>query len=389
VKKFRVKVSRDRKASEMLRGAKASLEAAVSTLRSKTSRRARRHIALKEGEIAALRRELARVRGDGSLPDPAAGSTPVFFVLGHQKSGTTWLMRMLDSHPEILCRGEGRFFGASWRQKSLKQMEVQRPPSSLYNAMLDAEYLKLWIERSVWSRNDDTGKHLDNLTRMAVDYFLRGELLKTGKKMVGDKSPLLTPETMKEVGEIYPEARVIHIIRDGRDAAVSAVHHTWNFGKASKSEELSAKREAYRRNPRQLREAGESIFARDHLRKLAADWATRVGRAVEDGPALLGSNYTEVRYEDLLQRPEEEIRRLLVFLGAEASEETVRRCVSSASFERLSKGRKRGEEDSSSFFRKGVAGDWKNVFTERDKLDFKEEAGGLLVMLGYEGDENW
>jgi hypothetical protein len=388
VREFRLKVLRNRKASEVLREAKASLDAALSGLRSKTSRQARRHMALQEGEIAALRRELARVRGDGRLPDPA-GSTPVFFVLGYQKSGTTWLMRMLDSHPEILCRGEGRFFGASWRQKGLKQMEVQRPPSSLYNAMLDAEYLKLWIERSVWSRNDDAGEHLENLTRMAVDYFLRCELLKTGKKMVGDKSPLLTPETMKEAGEIYPEARVIHIIRDGRDAAVSAVHHTWNFGKATKSAEVSAKREACRRNPRELREAGESIFVKDHLRKLAADWATRVGGAVEDGPTLFGSNYTEVRYEDLLKSPEDEIMRLLQFLGAEASEKTVRRCVSSASFERLSRGRERGQEDPSSFFRKGVAGDWKNVFTERDKLIFKEVAGDLLVMLGYEGDENW
>jgi hypothetical protein len=389
VRDFWVKVFRDREASGMLREAKVSLDTALSSLRSKTSRQARRHLALKDGEIAALRRELARVRGNSRLPDPAAGSTPVFFVLGNQKSGTTWLMRMLDSHLEILCRGEGRFFGAGWRQKSLKQMQVQRSPSSLYNAMLDAEYLELWIERSVWSRNDDTVEHLDNLTRMAVDYFLRSELLKTGKKMVGDKSPLLTPGTMREVGEIYPEARVIHIIRDGRDAAVSAVHHSWNFGRAQKNEEVSERDEAYRRAPRELREAGESIFARDHLRKLAADWATRVGKAVLDGPALLGSNYTEVRYEDLLERPEEEIRRLLEFLGAEASEKTVRRCVSSASFERLSRGRTRGQEDPSSFFRKGVAGDWKNVFTERDKLIFKEEAGDLLIMLGYEGDENW
>ena len=61
----------------------------------------------------------------------------------------------------------------------------------------------------------------------------------------------------------------------------------------------------------------------------------------------------------------------------------------SASFERLSNGKTPGEEDSSSFFRKGIAGDWKNVFTDRDKLVFKEEAGGLLVMLGYEGDEHW
>jgi hypothetical protein len=368
-----------RKAYQVLRGAKASLSAATSALRSKTSKRARRQIAIKDAEIAALRR--------GRSPGTAA-STPVFFVVGQQKSGTTWLMRMFDSHPEILCKGEGRFFGGGWRQESVKRLDARRPPSSLYNAVLDAEYLRLWIERSVWSRNDDAGEHLNNLTRMAIDYFLIGDLSKTGKRMVGDKSPLLTPETMKEIAEIYPEARVIHIIRDGRDAAVSAVHHSRNFGKArKKNAEASVKREAYRGD--RQREDGESVFAGGSLKKMAAEWGERVGRTIEDGPALLGSNYAEVRYEDLLTRPEEEVRRLLEFLGAGANEEIVRRCVNSASFEKLSRGRKRGQEDPSSFFRKGVAGDWRSVFTEEDKKIFKEEAGDLLIRLGYERDDAW
>jgi len=104
--------------------------------------------------------------------------------------------------------------------------------------VLDAEYLRLWIERSVWSRNDDADEHLTNLTRMAIDYFLMGELSKSGKRIAGDKSPLLTPETVKEIAEIYPEAKVIHIIRDGRNAAVSAAHHSWNFGKTERAPRL-------------------------------------------------------------------------------------------------------------------------------------------------------
>ena len=51
--------------------------------------------------------------------------------------------------------------------------------------------------------------------------------------------------------------------------------------------------------------------------------------------------------------------------------------------------REAGEENSSSFFRKGVAGDWRTVFTERDKAVFKEEAGDLLVELGYEKHQDW
>ena len=372
------------KATNMLRRAKSSLDAAARSLRSRAGRRARRHIAVKDAEIAALRRELARGEGGGTVVE----SIPVFFVVGQQKSGTTWLMRMLDSHPEILCKGEGRFFGAGWRQESVKQTDAKRPPSSLYNAVLDAEYLRLWIERSVWSRNEAADEHVDNILSMMIGYFLVGELSKTKKRLVGDKSPLLTPDTIREISGVYPEARVIHIIRDGRDAAVSAVHHSWNFGKRQ-GVRISAKREAYHENAGGLRNKRESLFAGNSLRRMAAEWDARVSRTIEDGPALLGDNYTEVKYEGLLERPGEEMTRLLGFLGAEAGEETVSRCVSSASFEKLSKGRRRDEEDATSFFRKGVAGDWKNVFTARDKQVFKEQAGGLLVRLGYEENDHW
>ena len=379
-----------RKSFDMLREAKASLNAAVGALRSKTSKQARRQLAIKEAQVAALRQELARVGGDGYPLRPVVEDTPVFFILGQQKSGTTWLMQILDSHPEILCRGEGRFFGADWRQESVKRIDSKRPPSSLHNAMLDAEYLKLWIERSVWSRNDDADEHLANLTRMAIDYFLMGELSKTSKRIVGDKSPLLTPETIKEIARIYPGAKIIHIIRDGRDAAVSAVHHSWNFGKIRKGAEASAQRTTHRkRDPHEMRNMGESIFAEGQLRKFAAEWSARVSSTVEDGPTLPGNGYVEVRYEDLLERPEEEVRRLLEFLGAEASEKIVKMCVNAASFEKLSKGRPRGQEDPTSFFRKGIAGDWRNVFTEQDKVLFKKEAGDLLIRLGYEKDDSW
>lgn len=367
------------------RKVKTLAETAAGAVKSRAGRRRGRSIAAKNTEISALKRELARLRGDGAV----AAETPVFFVVGHQKSGTTWLMRILDSHPEILCRGEGRFFGADWRQKSVKRIDVRRPPSSLYNAVLDAKFLRFWIERSVWSRDDDADEHLRNVTRLSIDYFLLGELARSGKRLVGDKSPLLVPETMAEISAIYPEAKVVHIIRDGRDATVSALHHSWNFGKKGKNDEVSAKREAYREDPGRMLEAGESVFAGTSLARMAAEWAVRVGRTVESGPALLGENYAEVRYEDLLRRPEEEVRRLILFLGAGADDDTISRCVNAASFEKLSRGRERGEEDATSFFRKGVAGDWRNVFTEEDRSVFKEEAGGLLTKLGYEKDDGW
>jgi Sulfotransferase family len=53
----------------------------------------------------------------------------VFFVVGLGKSGTSWLMRTLDGHPEILCRGEGRFFGREWK-RSPEQIQGRHLASS-------------------------------------------------------------------------------------------------------------------------------------------------------------------------------------------------------------------------------------------------------------------
>lgn len=380
-------VLRNPTARRIARQTKKSLKRAGKSLGIQPGKGARKQLADKNGEIAALRKQLAHLQGTSQ---PQSSSTsPVFFVIGQKKSGTTWLMQMLDAHPEILCKGEGRFFGAGWRKEALKDMRILQQPTSLYEAMLSAEDLRLWIERSPWSRDDRAVEHLDNLTRMAVDYFLTQQLVRTGKKMVGDKSPLLTPDTVQEMSRIYPEAKVIHIIRDGRDAVVSATHHVWNFNKGREHPQVVAKRDAYRENPRKLLETEEGIFTGNMLKRVAAEWKSRVGGAVEYGPDCFGDNYIEIKYEDLLERPEEGMKWLLEFLGADAGEESAKRCVNAASFETLTKGRKRGEEVPGAFVRKGVAGDWKNVFTEHNKRVFKEEAGDLLIRLGYEKDEGW
>ncbi len=354
---------------------------------------ARQQVASKNRELAVLRKELAQARGAAHLLDPSAEGVPIFFIVGQQKSGTTWLMKTLDSHPEILCQGEGRPFGRNWKQEHLKQRQASYPPTSLYNAIASSEDLRYWIERSVWSRRDDLDEHLVNLTRLAVEYFLTQQLLKTDKRLVGDKTVLLSPEIIREISNICPRAKVIHIIRDGRDVAISTMHHKWNLaenqgGIGNLPPELRAKREAYRKDPQALLKKDEGIFADGWLAHYAKRWSANASRTIEDGPTLLGTNYAEVKYEDLLENPEDEVKRLLEFLGADADEQTVRQCVSATSFEKLAGGRKRGQE-ATSFFRKGIAGDWKNVFTEQDKRDFKTVAGDLLIEIGYEKDKNW
>lgn len=355
----------------------------------------RRQVTRQAEMIARLRAPVDGFRNGFQNGSTANGpGTQLFFVVGHGRSGTTWLQNILNSHPEVMCRGEGWLFNRNFRREDFKELHPLLKPSSLYNAILTSEYLKLWIERSPWTAYDGLPleEHLDNMTHWAVNYFLTLPLLGTGKRIVGDKTASHGIEALEDIGKICPDAKVIHMIRDGRDVAVSLAHFLWNHSMSEggiyelQPEELEM-REAYRKDPAAF--ADKSIFTEKRLADVAAGWKSEVGEAIRRGPTLLGDRYLEVRYESLLERPEKEVARILRFLGADAGGRSVKACIEATGFEQTSK-RKRGEEDSSSVrFRKGVAGDWRNVFTERDESIFKEKAGDLLVELGYEKDGDW
>jgi len=118
------------------------------------------------------------------------------------------------------------------------------------------------------------------------------------------------------------------------------------------------------------------------LDEASEEWAKTVREARDTAP-LLGDRYLEVRYEDLVSDVRSHLKRVLDYLGAVADEETVQACAEGASFEKLSRGRNRGQEDAQSFFRKGVADDWKNHMTPEQIKRCDVRSGGLLQELGY------
>ncbi|MCA1729871.1 MAG: sulfotransferase domain-containing protein, partial [Actinobacteria bacterium] len=90
----------------------------------------------------------------------------------------------------------------------------------------------------------------------------------------------------------------------------------------------------------------------------------------------------EIRYEDLLQDAPGTLGQVLKLLRTSRGDRTIEYCIRAGDFERVSS-RQRGEEDSRSFFRKGVAGDWRGVFTERDRDIYEGLAGDQLINMGY------
>ncbi len=63
--------------------------------------------------------------------------------------------------------------------------------------------------------------------------------------------------------------------------------------------------------------------------------------------------------------------------------------ILSKSFTRITQGRKTGEEDKRSHYRKGTPGDWRNYFTELNKKHFKDVHGDIVVALDYENNNDW
>lgn len=309
-----------------------------------------------------------------------------FFIVGEMRSGTSWLRRTLSAHPEIACGHEGSFFGRDYDREEIPV--YAGPVSSFTRALAASEELRVWHELPWNQWTDGYDEDLRNLTRLSIDYFLAKEVSRTGKRIVGDKSPQHT-ECLDEMHEVYPDARVIHIVRDGRDVAVSAMHHWWRLAKDRAEgifeltpEELEI-RDAYLEDREGFLAGGKSIFTEERLGQLARRWSYRVGKAHYDGTALYGERYLEIRYEDLLEDTPNTLRRVFELLHARRGDAIVERCLRASQFERASN-RRQGEEDPNSFFRKGVAGDWRDIFTERDREIYGKLAGDRLIEMGYE-----
>jgi len=182
---------------------------------------------------------------------------------------------------------------------------------------------------------------------------------------VGDK----TPDNLQYfdcLATYFPDAKFVHVIRDGRDVAVSL----WHFN--------------LRNDPGKTIQQWGTFEG--FVREFAEYWVTTVKAGRRTGDALGSERYLELRYEDLLADPQGELSRALRFLSPsiEIRPEILTACEKQAGFETMSGGRQRGQMDTESFFRKGVAGDWKEHFNEATSASFLETAQGMLRELDYD-----
>ena len=172
------------------------------------------------------------------------------------------------------------------------------------------------------------------------------------------------------------DSRRFFIMRDLRDTLVSGYFSLRGSHPQYKNRAVA-----------DMRERVQAMELEQGLLHTLEDWLpvnAEIQRSwVESGEQL-------IRYEDLLVDDKAILEEILLDkceLGV--SRRKLGRAIDKESFEQLSGGRARGEEDTSAHYRKGIAGDWRNYFTERIKDEFKRRYGDLLISTGYERDDAW
>jgi hypothetical protein len=189
-----------------------------------------------------------------SVPSESTPTVRPIFIVGCQRSGTTLLRLILDSHPNISCGPETRFLADFAR--------ITSPP-------MWPHMQQYGFPKEYWHR-----KFAELFDSFQSDYARR-----RGKNRWADKTPRYALY-LEYLDQLFPSCQVVHVIRDGRDVVASHKDHSGYFSAV----------------------------------KATKKWPMYIRAARTAGERLPASRYHEVRYEDLVADTETTLRKLLDFL---------------------------------------------------------------------------
>ena len=281
-------------------------------------------------------------------------SRQLFFIAATEKSGTTWMQLMLDAHPEIVCRGEGQFVSklAGCMGSALKD----------YSTFIEGLNKNVFAETEgfpTFGRDD-----LSHMIRMSAGLLLSKYDIDDHVRAVGEKTPG-NVRYLQALLALFPNAKFVLMVRDIRDIIVSGHIHL----------------------KRQHGKAGEEPI-QGYANRVAKIWTQDIERAQR----FMANNEDRcvmVRYEDLHARPHDSLKPVIERIGVAAGPDMIETCIDAGSFQNLTKGRERGQEDINSQFRKGIVGDWQDVLDNAARAIVCEAAGEMLTALGYTSDDQW
>lgn len=248
------------------------------------------------------------------MADASPAAFPPVFVVGAHRSGTTLLGLMLRGHPQMAFLGEFEyavdfFSGGSWPAPH----ELRR---------------LLATDRRFRAQAFEVDPALEG--RALVDSFLdQTRARQGGKPRVG----ATFHRHFDRVASLWPDARIVHLLRDGRDVAMSRIGMGW---------------------------AGNVWTSCGAWLRMEELW-DRVEPTVSD-------RSHEVRYEDLVTRPEETLRRLCSFLALDWEPEALLSYPERSRY---------GPPDPK------LAAQWRSRLSSRDLALLEHEIGSMLERRGY------
>ena len=277
-----------------------------------------------------------------------------FFCLrGFMKSGTNWVCRLLNLHPDIDCIGEYHW-----------------------------EHFFETLEKTLTTIAEQRRDRMRTVVRKELEALVRRSLIEFAKpeaKLIGDR----TPATIHPI--VLREAPHICVIRDCRDVVVSRMFHLFNTPRVTRVFEnfpnMAERLEKFKADPWFFRDNPNELLAHEGVvRRSARDWAAYMAadrNTIDKQPKL---KVIQVQYESLHENVEAQRKKLYEFLEVDPN-------AAAEIPDPLQPGHK--SEQPNNFMRKGAVGDWENYMTDQARQWINEEAGEELVRQGYTESAVW
>lgn len=274
--------------------------------------------------------------------EPYLSAAAPIVIGGCGRSGTTLLRVVLDSHSNLCCGPESNLFLVG-KTHAFNLDELAFKFDFSAPRVVD-------IERASASLAE------------FIDRFFAAYAIARGRPRWCEKTPK-NVTVLEFIFAHFPKAKFLHVIRDGRDVACSLRTHPRHQVVDGKLVPL------HTRNPWEL---GVSRWVDD----------VRAGRAHRADP-----RYREIRYEEVIARPEPTLRALFEFIG-EPWDQRVLEFHAERGGSRDVRKFPQNPEATRALYGDAV-GRWRTEMTRAEADTFKARAGSLLIELGYEADDSW
>lgn len=286
----------------------------------------------------------------------AAAPSPFVFVVGCPRSGTTLLQRMLDAHPALAVANDTHFIARAMQAVLPSQANgsADELSPSQQRALIDwacayHRFARLKLPDAAVSRAAQA-----ETFQGFVSAIYRELAAMQGKTLGGEKTPDYV-RSLSLLHKLFPEAKVLHIVRDGRDVALSALE--WAHpGKG----------------PGRF-----ALWQEQPLAVCALWWRWQVGSGRDAAAGLPPGVLRELRYETLVHDARGELERIAEFLGIGQADAMLG----------FHKGKTRHgtQLSAKSAWLPPTAGlrDFSNHMTAAEQALFELLAGDLLHDLGY------